>query len=115
MTTETETSPLQRLGADILRLWALCAKPACRRAQQCRGNPRTCSRRYGRLVPEQARYGMLLMFEAARCGVSDEQMRADMPDEIAALEAWMAQVDAALDGCTAPETVDHGPELPPWA
>jgi hypothetical protein len=99
---------------DILRLWVLCAKPACRRAQGCKRNPRTCSRRYGQLVPEQARYGMLLMFEAARCGIGDAQLRSDAPDEIAALEAWCAQVDAAQDGCQAGETVDHG-NAPPWA
>ncbi len=71
--------------------------------------------RYGPLVPEQARYGMLLLLEAARCGVSDAQMRADVPDEIAALEAWAAQVEAAQGGCQARETVDHRPEQPPWA
>jgi hypothetical protein len=104
--------PNLRLAADMLCLWALCAKPACRRAQGCKGNPRACARRFGRLVPEQARYGLLLLFEAARCGISDAQMRHDVPNEIAALDAWLAQVEAAQDGCKARETVDHGGEPP---
>jgi hypothetical protein len=41
---------------------------------------------------------------------SDEQMHSDVPDEIAALEAWLAQVEAAIGDGQARETVDHSHE-----
>ena len=82
--------------------------------QGCKGDARACARRYGRLVPEQARLGMLLLLEAARCGVATRSARR-CADEIAALEAWAAQVEAAQGGCQAPRNFDHRREQPPWA
>jgi hypothetical protein len=84
-----------RTTSNTLCLWALCGKPACRRARQCRRDPNDCIARYAPLVPEEARCGVLALIEAGRCGISDEQMRADAPAEIAALESWIAQVHAA--------------------
>jgi hypothetical protein len=48
--------------------------------------------RYSPLVPEDARYGVLAIACAAKDGVSDEDMRASVPAEFAALEAWAGRV-----------------------
>lgn len=107
MTTAT-IDPLHRYAADLLCLWALCGKPACRRARTCKRDPKSCARRYGPLAPEQARLGMLATLQGAQDGVGIDEVRLHVPDDIAALEAWRAQVATAVDG-QARETVDHAP------
>ena len=102
----TKHDPLRRTASNLLCLWALCGKPACRRAQQCKRDPRSCARRYGPLVPEEARLGMLAVLQGAQDGAGIEEVRTHVPADIAAWEAWTAQVHAARDG-QARETVDH--------
>ena len=63
---------------------------------------------YGPLAPEQARLGMLATLQGAQDGVGIDEVRLHVPDDIAALEAWRAQVATAVDG-QARETVDHAP------
>ena len=87
--------PTLRITANLLCLWGLCASAACRRAKGCKGNPGDCVTRYAPLVPEDARYGVLAIACAANDGVSNDDMRAAAPAEIAALEAWITQVHAA--------------------
>lgn len=89
---------LRRMGNDLLMLWALCGKPACRRAQACRGNPSICARRYGRLAPQAAREGMLMLMYAMTNDVDEEAVRAHASPEIAAFDAWVIQVEEAVYG-----------------
>ena len=95
-----------RLACNVLQLWALCGKPACRRARQCRRTPQSCARRYGPLVPEDALLGMLALLQGAHDGVDVETVRQYVPGDVAALERWTGLVRAAADG-QARETVEH--------
>ena len=106
MTTETTNDPLQRYAADLLCLWALCGKPACRRARACKRDPKACARRYGPLAPEEARIGALALVQGALDGVDRDEVRRFEPAGIAALEAWRAQVAAAADGRAGEATED---------
>lgn len=99
----------RRTASDLLCLWALCGKPACRRARSCKRDPRACARRYGPLVPEEARLGMLAFMQGMQDGVSADVVRAHVPAETAALDAWTDRIEAAVCGGQARETVDHGP------
>ena len=87
--------PALRWMANMLCLWGLCAKPACRRAQACKRDPHECLKRYAPLVPEDARAGVKAMLEGLQYGLSYDEMRADAPDEVAAVEAWIARVDGS--------------------
>ncbi|HZT24325.1 MAG TPA: hypothetical protein VFA57_01365 [Pseudolabrys sp.] len=90
--------PSLRLASNLLHLWALCGKPACRRARQCRRKPQSCARRYGPLVPEEALLGMLALLQGAHDGVDVETVRQYVPGDVAALERWTGLVRAAADG-----------------
>lgn len=107
----TAHRPTHRLASDMLCLWALCGKPACRRARGCRRDPRSCATRYGPLVPEEARFGMLAVLQGAQDGVGIDEVRRYEPAGIAALEAWLAQVAASHGDGPAGETVDRRREL----
>lgn len=97
--------PAYRITSDLLCLWALCAKPACRRAKACKDNPKACVARCGPLVPEDARCGALALVKGGQDGVGIDEVRRYVPRDIAALEAWTAQVHAS--GGQARETCDH--------
>ena len=99
-------SPSLRTASNLLCLWALCGKPACRRAQQCKRNAAGCLARYAPLAPEDARLGALAVLQGARDGVGIDEVRRHVPGDVAAWESWTAQVHAARDG-QARETVDH--------
>lgn len=81
-----------RWMANMICLWGLCAKPACRRARACRRDPRDCLARYAPLVPEDAREGVKVMLEGRSLGLSYDEMREGAPDEVAAVEDWIARV-----------------------
>ncbi len=40
--TQAEADEDLLLAARLLELWRLCGKTACRRARDCRGDPRRC-------------------------------------------------------------------------
>jgi hypothetical protein len=84
-----------RTISNLLCLWGLCGKPACRRARQCKRDPRDCLSRYAPLVPDDARDGVAAMFEGKQCGMSYDELRAEAPLEIAAIESWIGLVHAA--------------------
>ena len=90
----TTSHPSHRIASDLLRLWALCGKPACRRAQACKRDARDCLTRYGRLAPEAARSGALALVQGAQDGVGIDEVRRFVPGDIAALEAWSATLGA---------------------
>ena len=85
--------PAMRWMANMICLWGLCAKPACRRAQRCKRDPRDCLARYAPLVPEDAREGVKAMLEGRSLGLSYDEVREDAPAEVAAVEDWIARVD----------------------
>jgi hypothetical protein len=91
-----------RWAADMLCLWALCAKPACRRARQCRRDPQGCFKRFAPLVPEAAVIAVAAMAEGKRCGLGYDELRAEGPAEMAAYEDWIARVAAAARAAAAP-------------
>ena len=87
---DNDTATL-RWTADMLRLWALCGKPACRRARQCRRDPIACTDRYAPLVPQAAGCGFAALFEGKQRGLGYDEVRAEAPEDIAAYEAWLAR------------------------
>jgi hypothetical protein len=96
-----------RLSSNLLSLWALCGKPACRRTRRCRRDPEVCVARYSPLVPEEARLGALMFYYGLGHGASPEEVRFGSPGETAALDAWTARVAEATCGGQARETCDH--------
>jgi hypothetical protein len=52
--TAIEAAPW-RWANDQFGFWRSCAKPACRRARGCRGEPRACLDRHLPQVPQKAR------------------------------------------------------------
>ncbi len=108
------TSPLAnslRLSANLLQLWALCGKPACRRARTCRRNSQTCVARYGPLAPEEARLGALALVQGLHDGASAAVVRFHAPAETAALDAWSERIAAAARGGQARGTCDDTPPI----
>ena len=91
---DNDTATL-RWTADMLRLWALCGKPACRRARQCRRDPVACTNRYTALVPQAAGCGFAMLADGKLLGLSYEDVRAQAPEEIAAYEDWLARTGRA--------------------
>jgi hypothetical protein len=85
-----------RWAANMLGLWALCGKPACRRAQSCRRDPDACLARYAPFVPGDVRSAVALMAEGKRYGLSYAEVRADAGAEIAAFEGWRARIGHAV-------------------
>jgi hypothetical protein len=87
-----DLTPVLHWMSNLMCLWGLCAKPACRRARKCRGEPRDCLARYAPLVPEEAREGIKAMIEGRRDNLSFDEVR-DMADgEVDAAIEWMALV-----------------------
>ncbi len=87
--------PTLRWMSDMACLWGLCRNAACGRARQCRRDPRSCLRRRAPLVPDEVRGGVALMLGGKQQGVSYEDLRAQAPVAIAAVEDWIARVKAS--------------------
>jgi len=81
--------------ADLMNLWGLCAKSACRRARACRGEPRDCLRRYAPLVPEEAREGVKALLEGQINALDFDTVREEHPDEVEAAIEWRQLVEQA--------------------
>lgn len=90
--------PALRWMADLMRLWGLCARPACRRAAACRGEPRDCLARYAPLVPEEARDGVRAMASGQWRGLSFEALCEESEDELEAMSEWQQRVEASARG-----------------
>ena len=89
-------TPALRITSNLLHLWALCGKPACRRAQECRRDPASCARRYAPLAPEEARFGALALLQGLLDDVDRDEVRTFVPDDIAALEQWTTRLEAMV-------------------
>jgi|NGEPerStandDraft_6_1074524.scaffolds.fasta_scaffold03906_3 hypothetical protein len=55
-----------RWANDQFGFWRLCAKPTCRRARYCRGEPRACLERHLPSVPQDMCDRVRRMLRAAR-------------------------------------------------
>jgi hypothetical protein len=88
-------APAFRWCADMLCLWNLCGKPACRRRRTCSGAPRECLARYAPLVPQDAREGVKQMLNGLQLQLGYDEVREDAPDEVAAVEDWNARALAS--------------------
>jgi hypothetical protein len=77
-----------RYKSNCLHLPKLCRGAACRRARQCKGDPRTCVSRYELLVPEEARDWMRISLEGLRADRDFDELRAEHPDEFEAFIYW---------------------------
>lgn len=93
----TTTAPQARMSggakdwralSNLLRIWALCGRSACRKSRACRGDSRQCVPRCGALVPEDVRVWVAALIECKRDGLSFEDARAQLPPELE--EAWAA-------------------------
>jgi hypothetical protein len=80
-------------ACNQLRVWRLCSRTACRRAQGCRKNPRACLERYAPIVPEAARWWVAGIMEAKRHDVPFEKAFAKLQPQFEALQAWYAIID----------------------
>jgi hypothetical protein len=85
-----------RFLCESLRLVRLCPRKACRRADDCRGEPRSCLDTRGEAVPEEARDFARLMLDAEKDRESADDIEADYPEEAAAWRAWVAALDARV-------------------
>ena len=81
-----------RALSDLLRIWALCGRSACRKTRACRGDSRDCIPRCGPLVPEDVRVWVAALMECKRDGLSFDDARAQLPPELE--EAWAAWSEA---------------------
>ena len=78
--------------SDLLSIWALCGRGACRKTRACRGDSRECIPRCGSLVPEDVRVWVAALMECKRDGLSFDDARAQLPPELE--EAWAAWGEA---------------------
>ena len=88
-------TPALRWMSDMICLWSLCDSLACRRGASCARDPRRCLARYAPLTPEEAREGVMVMLDGLDAGLDYEALRDEAPDEIAAVEDWIARADAS--------------------
>jgi hypothetical protein len=99
-----------RAMSNMLCIYGLCGRRACRRARACRGEPRDCLRRYAPLVPEDAREGAKAMAWAGRRGLSFDDLLDDARDDVLALADWAAGITASYRRAVRPgsqNTRDH--------
>ena len=89
-----------RVWVDILALWRLCAKPACRRTRECRGDARVCFPRNAGLLPEgvQDWYDGLCEAHDAGTPFDDAVAALNVTDAGHAFRDWHAAVSASLGG-----------------
>jgi hypothetical protein len=77
-----------RTMSDLLCIWALCGRSACRKAGTCRGDSRECIARCGPLVPPNAKEWVVQMVGYERKGLSFNDARGELPRELE--DAWVA-------------------------
>jgi hypothetical protein len=77
-----------RALSNMLDLWALCDRSACRRAQACQGDSRECIPRCGPFVPPDAKEWAVELFACKSEGLSFDEARARLAPELE--DAWAA-------------------------
>jgi hypothetical protein len=79
--------------SDLLCIWALCGRSACRKACACRGDSRECVPRFSPLVPPDAKEWVDEMFECRREGMSFDDARLELEFELEhAWDVWSEAV-----------------------
>jgi hypothetical protein len=86
-----------RWTSDMLCLWGLCGKAKCRRAQQCRGEPSDCVKRYEPIVPEDTYESVSLLRQCMERGMTFKEACAEYPDEIEEVYVWAMLVIRSAD------------------
>ena len=81
-----------RWAANLVCMWHLCERTACRKARACRGDPDFCMKRYHLLLPPLVRDFVLGVAELGVAGWSSEQIWAELVPEREHLAAWQACV-----------------------
>jgi len=77
-----------RALSNMLDLWALCERSACRRAQACRGDSRECIPRCGPFVPEDASTWAVKVFTCKSKGPLFDDAGPSLVVELT--DAWVA-------------------------
>jgi hypothetical protein len=86
-----EEQALDRAACDALRLHRVCARPACRRAHECRGNSAACLEKAD--VPEPVLDFVVLEIAKARIPALALLSRTP-PEQRAAYDGWIAGIGA---------------------
>jgi hypothetical protein len=89
---DVDLTPTLRWMSNMLCYWAICDQRSCLRARACKGNPGRCLRRYAPLAPEEARFGLGAIMKELDRDLTQEEIQAAIPNEVAALESWQARV-----------------------
>lgn len=88
---------MQRWRAQLLCLWRLCPKAACRRAHACSADPDFCVERFALLISEDVRDAVDTLHEAKLLGRSyDEACAMADPASVAASDLWLANLHNPL-------------------
>jgi hypothetical protein len=83
-----------RTLSDLLNIWGLCGRSACKRARACHGDSRRCIPRCSPLVPEDARIWVAALMECKREGLCFDDARAQLPEDLE--DAWTAWGEAVV-------------------
>jgi len=84
---------VQRWRAELLCLWKLCPRAACRRAHACSADPDFCVERFTLLVNEDVRDAVDTLHEAKLLGRSYDEARAmARPGSMEAYDRWLANL-----------------------
>ena len=87
----------QRWRAQLLCLWKLCPKAACRKAQACSADPDFCIERFALLISEEVRDAVDTLHEGKLLGRSYDEARA-MGDAVSmeAYDLWLENLHNPL-------------------
>ena len=97
---------LQLWRAQMLCLWKICPKAACRRAHDCSVDPDFCVERFAALVSEDVHVALDVLHDAKYFGYSyDDACALAPPGSIEAYDVWLAKLflqESALTSRTRP-------------
>ncbi|HVV93936.1 MAG TPA: hypothetical protein VHD15_10995 [Hyphomicrobiales bacterium] len=77
-----------RRCADVLCIWHLCGRSACRRSRRCRDPEARCLLRHACLVPVRARLYLCGVLDGIGAGTPEEQVDAALRKEEMVFTAW---------------------------
>jgi hypothetical protein len=81
---------------DTLQLARICPRTACRKADRCRNDPRTCRDTTGEAVPVEAYEFAVLLAQAWRDDEPACDVEALYPVEAAGWRCWVAALGCAV-------------------
>ena len=83
----------QRWRAQMLCLWKLCPKAACRKARTCSGDPDFCVERFELLASDDVRTAVESLHDGKLYGYSyDDTCVLAPPGSIEAYDVWLANL-----------------------